>query len=120
VRSARPTRPASAREDLAAARRPTAAPLPPPAPPGPVARIIRKKPAPEVRELRRRVEELERQIHALEQRIAQIGATLTDPKLYLDGDRVRAVSRERKAAEAQMTGLLREWEEVSTALAAHE
>ena len=89
-------------------------------PAAPVARIIKKKPAPEVRELRRRVEELEHQIHALEQRIAQIGATLTDPKLYLDGDRVRAVSRERKAAEEQMTGLLREWEEVSTALAAHE
>ena len=101
-----------------AAARPAAAPTPAPA--APVARIIKKKPAPEVRELRRRVEELERQIHALEQRIAQIGATLTDPKLYLDGDRVRAVSRERKAAEEQMTGLLREWEEVSTALAAHE
>jgi len=101
-----------------AAARPAAAPTPAPA--APVARIIKKKPAPEVRELRRRVEELEHQIHALEQRIAQIGATLTDPKLYLDGDRVRAVSRERKAAEEQMTGLLREWEEVSTALAAHE
>jgi ATP-binding cassette, subfamily F, member 3 len=87
---------------------------------GPVARIIRKKPVAEVRELRRRVEELERQIHALEQKIAEIGARLTDPKLYLDGDRVRAVSRERKAAEEEMTGLLREWEEVSTALAAHE
>jgi ATP-binding cassette subfamily F protein 3 len=90
------------------------------APAVPMARIIKKKPVAEVRELRRRVEELERQIHALEQRIAQIGATLTDPKLYLDGDRVRAVSRERKAAEEQMTGLLREWEAVSTALAAHE
>ena len=98
--------------------RPAASPAPAPA--AAVARIIKKTPASEVRELRRRVEELERQIHALEQRIAQIGATLTDPKLYLDGDRVRAVSRERKAAEEQMTGLLREWEEVSTALAAHE
>jgi ATP-binding cassette subfamily F protein 3 len=87
---------------------------------GPVARIVRKTPTAEVKELRRRVEELERQIHALEQKIAQIGATLTDPKLYLDGDRVRAVSRERKVAEEEMTGLLREWEEVSTALAAHE
>lgn len=86
----------------------------------PVARIVRKKPAGEVKELRRRVEELERQIQALEQKIARIGAMLTDPKLYLDGDRVRAVSRERKAAEEEMSGLLREWEAVSTALAAHE
>jgi ATP-binding cassette subfamily F protein 3 len=91
---------------------------PPPA--APVARIIKKKPTPEVRELRRRVEELERQIHALEQRIAEIGAMLTDPRMYADGDRVRAVSRERKAAEEQMSGLLRQWEDLSTELAAHE
>jgi ATP-binding cassette, subfamily F, member 3 len=86
----------------------------------PVARIIKKKPTPEIRELRRRVEELEKQIHALEQRIAEIGALLTNPRLYADGDRVREVSRERKAAEEQMSGLLREWESLSTELAAHE
>jgi len=86
----------------------------------PVARIIKKKPTAEIRELRRRVEELERQIHALEQRIAEIGALLTNPRMYADGDRVREVSRERKAAEEQMTGLLREWESLSTELATHE
>jgi len=86
----------------------------------PVARIIKKKPTAEIRELRRRVEELERQIHALEQRIAEIGALLTNPRMYADGDRVREVSRERKAAEERMTGLLREWESLSTELAAHE
>ena len=86
----------------------------------PVARIIRKKPTAEVRELRKRVEELERQIHALEQRIAEIGALLTNPRMYADGDRVREVSRERKAAEEQMSGLLREWESLSTELATHE
>jgi protein subunit release factor A len=73
-----------------------------------------------VRELRKRVEELEKQIHALEQRIAEIGAMLTDRRIYADGDRVRAVSRERKAAEEQMSGLLREWESLSTELAAHD
>jgi hypothetical protein len=85
-----------------------------------VARIIKKKSTPEIRELRRRVGELERQIHALEQRIAEIGAMLTNPRLYADGDRVREVSRERKAAEEQMSGLLREWESLSTELATHE
>jgi ATP-binding cassette subfamily F protein 3 len=86
----------------------------------PVARIIKKKVTPEVRELKRRVEELERQIHALEQRIAEIGNLLTNPRLYADGDRVREVSRERKAAEEQISGLMREWESLSTELAAHE
>ena len=73
-----------------------------------------------MRELKRRVEELERQIHALEQRIAEIGNLLTNPRLYADGDRVREVSRERKAAEEQISGLMREWESLSTELAAHE
>ena len=85
-----------------------------------MARIIKKKTTPEVRELKRRVEELERQIHALEQRIAEIGAMLTNPRLYADGDRVREISRERKAAEEQISGLMREWESLSTELATHE
>ena len=85
-----------------------------------VARVIKKKATPEIRDLRKRVEELERQIQALEQRIAEIGALLTNPRMYTDGDRVREVSRERRAAEEQMTGLLREWESLSTELAAHE
>jgi hypothetical protein len=83
-------------------------------------RLVKKKPTIEVRELRRRVEEVERKIHELERRIAEIGAALSDPRLYLNGDRVRAVSGERKAAEVEMAGLLREWESLSTALSAHE
>jgi ATP-binding cassette subfamily F protein 3 len=86
----------------------------------PPVRIIRKRGTAEIRELKRRVEDLERQIHALERRIAEIGAMLTNPKLYIDGDRVRAVSRERKEAEERMSGLLREWEDLATALAGHE
>jgi hypothetical protein len=85
-----------------------------------VARLVKKRPSPEVKELRRRVEDVERKIHGLERRIAEIGAALSDPRLYLDGDRVRAVSGERRAAEEEMTGLLREWEDLSTALAAHD
>ena len=83
-------------------------------------RLVKKKPTIEVKELRRRVEEVERKIHGLERRIAEIGAALSDPRLYLHGDRVRAVSGERKAAEEEMTGLLREWESLSTALSARE
>ena len=86
----------------------------------PGVRLVKKRVSPEVRELRRRVEEVERRIHGLERRIAEIGAALSNPRLYLDGDRVRAVSGERKAAEAEMAGLLREWEDLSTALAGHE
>ena len=86
----------------------------------PAVRLVKRKPSAEVRELRRRVEEVERRIHELEARMAEIGAALSNPRIYLDGDRVRAVSSERKVTEEQMAGLLREWEDLSTALSAHE
>ena len=86
----------------------------------PAVRLVKKRPSTEVKELRRRVEEVERKIHALERRIAEIGSALSDPRLYLDGDRVRAVSGVRTAAEEEMAGLMREWEDLSTALSAHE
>ena len=75
---------------------------------------------PAVRELRRRVEELERQIHALETRLRELGEALSDPALYVNGERVRAVTAERKQAEERVAWLLREWEDLSTALATHE
>ncbi|HKC96401.1 MAG TPA: ABC-F family ATP-binding cassette domain-containing protein [Methylomirabilota bacterium] len=78
------------------------------------------KVAKDVRELRRRLEDVERQIHALEARLAEIGERLGDPTFYADGERVRAVAAERKSAEEQVTWLMREWEQLSTALAAHE
>ncbi|MBI2160581.1 MAG: ATP-binding cassette domain-containing protein [Candidatus Rokubacteria bacterium] len=74
----------------------------------------------EVRELRRRLEEVETQIHALEARLAEIGEALSDPALYTDGERARAVTEERKTAEEQVAWLMHEWEELSTALAPHE
>ncbi len=86
----------------------------------PAVRLVKKRVSPEVRELRRKVEEIERQIQGLERRMAEIGAALADPKLYLDGDRVRAVASERKTAEEELGALMRQWEELSTALAAHE
>ena len=64
--------------------------------------------------------DVEHQIHALEARLAEIGERLGDPAFYADGERVRAVAAERKSAEEQVTWLMREWEQLSTALAAHE
>ena len=85
-----------------------------------MARIVRKKSTTELRELRRRVEEIERKIEALERRIEEIGRALGDPRLYADGDRVRAITVERTEAMQQLSGLMREWEAMSTALAGHD
>jgi ATP-binding cassette subfamily F protein 3 len=114
-----------------AAAETSAAPGPQPAPAAPRPEPSVKTPraespkrtgkvARDVRELRRRLGDVERQIHELEARLAEIGERLGDPTFYADGERVRAVSAERKSAEEQVTWLMREWEELSTALAAHE
>ena len=116
-----------------AALEPTVVPKPDPRPapaatrPEPAARTLRPESpkragqvAKDVRELRRRLEDVEHQIHALEARLAEIGERLGDPAFYADGERVRAVAAERKSAEEQVTWLMREWEQLSTALAAHE
>ena len=79
-----------------------------------------KRATKEVRALRGRIEAVEKQIHALEARLAEIGEALGGPALYADGERVRAVTAERKNAEEQVAWLMREWEALSTALAAHE
>jgi ATP-binding cassette subfamily F protein 3 len=80
----------------------------------------RARPGTEVRVLRRRLEEVERQIQAVEARLRELEASLGDPLLYTDGARARAASTERRSAEEQVAWLMREWEELSTALAAHE
>jgi ATP-binding cassette subfamily F protein 3 len=117
---------AAAEAPAAPTPRPRPAPAAPPRP-EPVVRAARpdasKRPgkvAKDVRALRRRLEDVERQIHALEARLSEIGERLGDPAFYADGERVRAVSAERKNAEEQVTWLMREWEQLSTALAAHE
>jgi ATP-binding cassette, subfamily F, member 3 len=74
----------------------------------------------EVRELRRRLEGVEQRVHEMEGKLAEMAAALADPALYADGERARAVVHQRKAAEEQLAWLMREWEEISTALAAHE
>jgi len=116
----------AAESSTAPAPRPPAAPSAPtrpePAPRAnrPEASKRTGKVAKDVRELRRRLEDVERQIHALEARLAEIGERLGDPAFYADSERVRAVAAERKSAEEQVTWLMREWEQLSTALAAHE
>ncbi|HSF04300.1 MAG TPA: ATP-binding cassette domain-containing protein, partial [Methylomirabilota bacterium] len=79
-----------------------------------------QRPSRAVRELQRRLGEVEAQINALETRLKDVGEALTDPGLYTDGERVRALALERKRAEEQVAWLLREWEELSEAVAAHE
>src|SRR5437879_969270 len=74
----------------------------------------------EVRELRRRLDEVEREIHVLEERLTGLGRALGDPALYTAGERARAVARERKEAEEQVTWLMRKWEALSTEIATHE
>ena len=80
----------------------------------------RRRGDPALRELRRRLDALETEIHAVEARLQDLGRTLADPALYVDGARARAVSIERQAAEEQVAWLLREWETLSEALAARE
>ena len=70
--------------------------------------------------MRRRLGEIERQIHDLEERLRGLSEALGDPDLYRDGDRVRTVATERKTAEAHVAWLMREWEELSVELSAHE
>ncbi len=80
----------------------------------------RPRPDPALRALQRRVAEIEAQIHALEARVRELGEALSDPSLYADGERVRAVAVERKRAEEQVAWLLHEWEELATVLAARD
>jgi ATP-binding cassette subfamily F protein 3 len=86
----------------------------------PVARIVRRKSTVELRELRKRIEDVERKIDGLERRIEEIGRALSDPRLYANGDRVRAITLERNDAVQQLSGLMREWEQLSTGLAGHD
>ena len=84
------------------------------------ARPAKKRGSAEVRDLRRRLEAVEARVQEMEAKLAEIAAALADPGLYADGERARAVVHERKAAEEQLAWLMREWEEISTALATHE
>jgi ATP-binding cassette, subfamily F, member 3 len=80
----------------------------------------RARPTAAVKQLRRRLDEIERQIHELEERLRGFAEALSDPDLYRDGERVRALATERKSAEERVAWLMREWEEVSVELSAHE
>jgi ATP-binding cassette subfamily F protein 3 len=111
-------RPTVARAAPVSTRRPPSTPGPPDIPLA--ARSSARRATSEVRKLRVRLTDVERQIHALEARLEEIGAALADPSLYADGGRVRAIMGERRSAEEKVAGLMREWEALSTELAAHE
>ena len=114
-------RPAARAASPTTAASPAAAPArAPDAPATPVARIVRRKSTAELRDLRRRVDDIERKIESLEARIEEIGRALSDPRLYANGDRVRAITLERNEAVQQLSGLMREWETLSTTLTAHD
>jgi ATP-binding cassette subfamily F protein 3 len=84
------------------------------------ARPGRRRVDPTVRAMRQRLATLETDIQALEERLRALGDALGDPALYTDGERARTVTAERARAEAEVAWLLREWEELSTAVAGQE
>jgi ATP-binding cassette subfamily F protein 3 len=98
------------------------APRPPAGPPAgrPAGSTRRARPDPAARARQRALETLEGRIHALEARLRELETALGDPALYADGARARAVTAERKSAEVEVAGLLREWEELATEAAARE
>ena len=113
-------------DDFLAASQPPAEPARPPVPAAGGARREKvdrrrdRRVSSEVRELRRRLEGVEWRVQEMEARLAQISAALADPALYADAERARAVVHERRSREEQLAWLMREWEEISTALSAHE
>ena len=113
-------------DDFLAASQPPPEPARPPVPAAGGARREKvdrrrdRRVSSEVRELRRRLEGVEWRVQEMEARLAQISAALADPALYADAERARAVVHERRSREEQLAWLMREWEEISTALSAHE
>jgi len=63
---------------------------------------------------------VEEQIAERERRLAELNAALSDPALYVDGGRARAVTAAQRDAEAEVAWLLREWEELSAQVAEHD
>jgi ATP-binding cassette subfamily F protein 3 len=80
----------------------------------------RGRPSANVRAVQRRLDEVEARIHALEVRLRDLAAAFGDPRLYADGARVRAITQERRDAEAEVAALLQEWEALSAGLVTHE
>jgi ATP-binding cassette subfamily F protein 3 len=55
--------------------------------------------------------QLEQRIEELESQIREIDATLADPKVYEDGDRVRELHQQREQLQSELTPLEEEWTE---------
>jgi ATP-binding cassette subfamily F protein 3 len=71
----------------------------------------------ELRATQARLAAVETELHEREARLQEIAGALADPALYRDGHRAREVVRARVDTEAQVAGLMREWEELSLRLA---
>jgi ATP-binding cassette subfamily F protein 3 len=111
---------AKARAAAAAESKTDTAPPPSPPPRSRASTSAPRRVTTQMRKLRARLTEVERQIHELEARLDEIGTALTDPGLYTDGERARAITGERKRAEERVAWLMREWEDLSLELATHE
>jgi len=96
--------------------------MPPVSPPPAAARARARKThgTPRLPELRQRLRRVEEQIAERERRLAELNAALSDPALYVDGGRARAVTAAQRDAEAEVAWLLREWEELSAQVAEHD
>lgn len=55
------------------------------------------------------LDELEQRVEAVEREMAEIDQQLSDPQVYADGDRVRALKQRRDALAAEQSPLEQEW-----------
>jgi ATP-binding cassette subfamily F protein 3 len=61
-----------------------------------------------------RLAPLEQEIERVERRIAELAGLQADPAVYRDGDRARAVGRERTEADARLRELYAAWEQAAS------
>ncbi len=61
----------------------------------------------------KRVKELEASVSGIEESLRELDLSLTDPLVYRDGERVRAIKGRRDAARRELELRLAEWEEAS-------
>ncbi len=85
------------------------------APRAPRARDTRERQR-ETRRLQARVEAIEGEIELAERERERIDRDCADPEQARDGERMRALGRERAAVEARLEALYRDWEDLGTEL----
>jgi len=68
----------------------------------------------------RRLAPVEAEIAALEARVRELTAQQADPHVYRDGERAKAVGREKSEGETRLTQLYAEWERIAAEQSAAE